>query len=156
MDLRPLTRNLGINLAALGVSALFGLMARFLATDAHIYVSITNRIVEQTAPVMYVAFLFGVPFAMGYMAVTARFYLGRETSQAQPNVAYWIFFPWLPTLLRCYWPRSLHGRVRSVCSLRLRLCWRWPLPEASQLESRSGADSVPRSFRQLRCYRSCS
>jgi hypothetical protein len=99
MDLRPLTRNLGINLAALGVSALFGLMARFLATDPHIYVSITNRIVEQTAPVMYVAFLFGVPFAMGYMAVTARFYLGRETSQAQPNVAYWIFFPWLPTFV---------------------------------------------------------
>ena len=94
MDLRPFTRFVWVNLAALGVSLLFGIVARLMAAGVH--VSTASRIAQQSQPIMYVAFLFGVPFTMGYLAVTARFQIQREERQSQPGVAYWIFFPWLP------------------------------------------------------------
>jgi hypothetical protein len=96
MDLRPFTRNAGPNAVALGISLAFGLTARWFAGASSS--PALNRVFGQAFPVMMVAFLFGVPFAMGYLAVTARFQIQRESEAPQPGIAYWIFFPWLPAV----------------------------------------------------------
>jgi hypothetical protein len=94
MDLRPLTRNLWANAVAIGISAGFGLLVRLMFASEHSPVSAVAA--AWTVPIMYVAFLFGVPFAMGYIAVTARFQIQREAGMPQPGVGYWICVPWLP------------------------------------------------------------
>jgi hypothetical protein len=98
MDLRPLIRNTRVNLVALAIGALYGLIIRLLFSYQKPS-SGASDILAAALWVMTIAFLFGVPFAMGYVAVTARFHLGRESNRGRPGVAYWIFFPWLPAIL---------------------------------------------------------
>jgi hypothetical protein len=96
MDFHPFTRKARINLAALGLSAAYGIAARLAFTvqpnSPH------SQTVNQAFWIMTIAFLFGVPFVMGYLAVTARFQIQREAGGERPPVAYWVFFPWLPAL----------------------------------------------------------
>ena len=94
MDLRPLTRNLAVNVVALGISVTFGVLVRLIFASEHSPIS--AFVTAWTVPIMYIAFLFGVPFAMGYIAVTARFQIQRESASPQPGIGYWICFPWLP------------------------------------------------------------
>jgi hypothetical protein len=65
---------------------------------------------------MTIAFLFGVPFGMGFLAVSARFQLQREADRKQPSVFYWIFFPWLPAIATML-VAALFAWEGSICLL---------------------------------------
>jgi hypothetical protein len=115
MDLRPLLRGARVNLAAIGVGALYGLTMRFLFTHQTLP-PVAGNILATTLVVMTVAFLFGVPFTMGYVTVTARFRLDREMNRAEPGVAYWIIFPWLPAIFAMLLA-ALFAWEGSICLL---------------------------------------
>src|SRR5581483_9045595 len=94
MDFRPFTRNLWINLATIGISVAYGIVIRLvfgLSGSSH-------PLAAQVSWIMTIAFLFRVPFVMGFLAVAARFQLQREADGKLPSVFYWIFFPWLPAI----------------------------------------------------------
>jgi hypothetical protein len=115
MDLRPLIRIARVNLAAIGVGALYGLTMRFLFSHQMLS-PVAGNILATTVVVMNVAFLFGVPFTMGYVTVTARFHLDREANRAPPGVAYWIIFPWLPAIFAMLLA-ALFAWEGSICLL---------------------------------------
>lgn len=98
MAFRRLSGNSRINIAAIGIGALYGLTLRFFFTAQKLPHGAAD-VLGTAFLVMTVAFLFGVPFTMGYITVTARFYLAQESSHPSPNAAYWIFFPWLPAIV---------------------------------------------------------
>jgi hypothetical protein len=98
MDLGRLTSNARVNLTAIVIGTVYGLVIRFFFTLQKMPHRVAD-VVGTAFLVMTVAFLFGVPFAMGYITVTARFHLARESTLGPPNVAYWIFFPWLPSIV---------------------------------------------------------
>jgi hypothetical protein len=95
MDLRPFTRKAWINLAALGLSAAYGIIMRLAFSSP----PGSHPLATQASAIMSVAFLFGVPFVMGFLAVTMRFQLQRESGGDQPTIVYWVFFPWLPAIV---------------------------------------------------------
>jgi hypothetical protein len=115
MDIEPFSRNARVNLTGLGIGALYGVTIRFLFTSQKLPHALAN-VFGPAFLVMTVAFLFGVPFAIGYVAVTAHFHLARETSQSPPNVAYWIFFPWLPAVVAMLLA-ALFAWEGSICLL---------------------------------------
>src|SRR3984885_9723488 len=115
MDLRPLIRSARVNLAAIGVGALYGLTMRLLFSH-QMLPPVAGNILATTVVVMAVAFLFGVPFTMGYVTVTARFHLDREANRAPPGVAYWIIFPWLPAIFAMLLA-ALFAWEGSICLL---------------------------------------
>lgn len=115
MDLERFSRNARVNLTGLGIGALYGLTIRFIFTSQKLPHGLAN-VFGPAFLVMTVAFLFGVPFAMGYVTVTARFHLAQETSQSPPNVAYWIFFPWLPAVVTMLLA-ALFAWEGSICLL---------------------------------------
>lgn len=111
MDTHRLTRNAWSNLAALGLSVAYGVFIRW-TFSSHVPHSGT----AQAFWVMTIAFLFGVPFVVGYLAVTARFKLRREIEEKQPGPIYWTFFPWLPTIAAIL-IAALFAWEGSVCLL---------------------------------------
>jgi hypothetical protein len=115
MDLERFSRNARVNLTGLGIAALYGMTIRFIFTSQKLPRGLAN-VFGPALLVMTVAFLFAVPFAMGYVAVTARFHLARATNQDPPNVAYWIFFPWLPAVAAMLLA-ALFAWEGSVCLL---------------------------------------
>lgn len=104
-----------VNIAAIAIAALYGLALRFFFTSQKLPHPAAD-VLGTAFLVMTVAFLFCVPFAMGYIAVTARFHLAQESSHSPPNIAYWIFFPWLPAIVAILLA-ALFAWEGSVCLL---------------------------------------
>ena len=87
-----------VNLAAIGVGALYGLTMRLLFSH-QMLPPVAGNILATTVVVMTVgASSLGCPSRSADVTVTARFHLDREANRAPPGVAYWIIFPWLPAI----------------------------------------------------------
>jgi hypothetical protein len=115
MDFRSLTSNTRVNVTAIVIGAVYGLAIRFFFTLQKLPHGAAD-VLGTAFLVMTVAFLFGVPFAMGYITVTARFHLTRESTLRPPNVAYWIFLPWLPSIIAMLLA-ALFAWEGSICLL---------------------------------------